>query len=151
MMEWPRDGAPHCPLGIVPSIGRKEKTRILHRQAYEGWQEPLENECSVLSELVQLAYKSQPEVEPELPEYGCYGTDVAFFQTSLSNGLIIEFDDIVAVAFRDLLLGVNGETISDFRYDELHWKPLNSRRFLCPTSYLVRRSRVCRYRGNLLP
>lgn len=79
-----------------------EKRKIEYctgKQTGDGGDPVILNALSCMS-LCELAYKSQLEIERELPEYGYHGTDVVFFGSSLTQGFIIEFENIVAVSFR---------------------------------------------------
>lgn len=50
--------------------------------------------------LAELAYKSQAEIEKELVDVGYQDTKVLFFRLALAGGFIIEWDDVIAIAFR---------------------------------------------------
>jgi hypothetical protein len=58
------------------------------------------NNAYFCADLCELAYKSQPEIERVLPKLGYHGTDVLFFKTPLVAGFIIQWGDIIAVAFK---------------------------------------------------
>jgi hypothetical protein len=47
-----------------------------------------------------IAYKSQPEAEAELAEVGYRDTKVLFFRTSLLSAVVIEWGEVLAVAFK---------------------------------------------------
>lgn len=51
-------------------------------------------------ELAGLAYKSQKEIEEHLVTLGYDGTKVFFFGTQLTGGFLIEWGDVICVAFR---------------------------------------------------
>lgn len=50
--------------------------------------------------LAALAYKTQAEIERELTDVGYQDTKVLFFRSALATGFIIEWDNVLAVAFR---------------------------------------------------
>jgi hypothetical protein len=53
--------------------------------------------CGILA---LLAYKSPPEIEKELLEFGYYGNSVSSLKTHLTSCLILRWDDVTAIAFR---------------------------------------------------
>lgn len=50
--------------------------------------------------LAGMAYKSQAEIEKELVDVGYKDTKVLFFRSALAAGFIVEWDDVLAIAFR---------------------------------------------------
>jgi hypothetical protein len=81
-------------------VHEKRKIEYCTGKQTEDGSNPFKSNALCCIPLCQLAYKSQPEIEKELPEYGYHGTDVAFFTSPLTRGFVIEFDNVVAVSFR---------------------------------------------------
>ncbi len=54
--------------------------------------------CAAL--LAELAYKSQPEIERELVEYGYSQWKVWFLRTPLASAFVTEWDDTLVIAFK---------------------------------------------------
>jgi hypothetical protein len=55
---------------------------------------------TLLAELSGFAYSQQGEIEKKLVEIGYTGSEVVFFQTTLTAGFVIELPNVVVVVFR---------------------------------------------------